>query len=204
MAQSKQAYVVWAGRKPGIYSTWAECEAQVKGFPEARYKGFPTRAEAQAAFATDAARHIGVKPKPSGKMPPEAIGAIAVDAACSGNPGPMEYRGVRIGTGEVLFKVGPIPNGTNNLGEFLAIVHALALSKERGWTAPIYSDSVSGRAWVRKRRPETALPRTEETAKIWQLVDRAIQWLDKANFTTPVLEWDSRQWGENPADFGRK
>jgi len=111
---------------------------------------------------------------------------------------------VRIGTGEVLFKVGPIPNGTNNLGEFLAIVHALALSKKREWTVPIYSDSVSGRAWVRKRQPETKLPRTEATAEIWQLVDRAVKWLDKANFTTPVLEWDSRQWGENPADFGRK
>jgi ribonuclease HI len=202
MAKNNQAYVVWVGRKPGIYSTWIDCKAQVEGFTGAKFKGFPTRAEAQAAFVGDPARHIGVKPVM--KVPPEAVGAIAVDAACSGNPGPLEYRGVRIGTGEVLFKVGPIPHGTNNLGEFLAIVHALALSKERGWMEPIYSDSVSGRVWVQKRRTESKLPRTAATTKIWQLVDRAVKWLETANFTTPVLEWDSRQWGENPADFGRK
>ena len=47
--------------------------------------------------------------------------AWAVDAACSGNPGPMEYRGIDLATGAEIFHFGPV-HGTNNIGEFLAIV----------------------------------------------------------------------------------
>ena len=133
--------------------------------------------------------------------------ALAVDAACSGNPGPMEYRGVLLHDGHptdrVVFHFGPV-HGTNNIGEFLAIVHGLALSKQQGWNMPIYSDSVSGMAWVRNRKAKTTLARTEKTAQALDLVARAENWLRENGVALPVLKWDTEQWGEIPADFGRK
>ena len=63
--------------------------------------------------------------------------AWAVDAGCSGNPGPMEYRGVDMRTGKQIFHFGPI-QGTNNIGEFLAIVHALALMEQRASQTILY------------------------------------------------------------------
>lgn len=129
--------------------------------------------------------------------------ALCVDGACSGNPGPMEYRAVHIPSGREVFRFGPI-TGTNNIGEFLAIVHALALMKQRGVSLPIYSDSVSGMAWVRNRKAKTTLARTPETEQALQLVARAEAWLRQNGVPSPVLKWNTEEWGEIPADFGRK
>lgn len=46
----KQAYVVWHGRIPGVYLTWAECEAQVSGYPGAEFKGFTNADEARRSW----------------------------------------------------------------------------------------------------------------------------------------------------------
>ena len=129
--------------------------------------------------------------------------ALCVDAACSGNPGMMEYRGVHIPSGRVVFHFGPI-KGTNNIGEFLAIVHGLALLQQRGLSMPVYSDSVSGMAWVRNRKAKTTLERTEETAQALDLVARAENWLRTHSYKNQVLKWQTEEWGEIPADFGRK
>ncbi|MBP5195791.1 MAG: hypothetical protein J6035_00075 [Bacteroidaceae bacterium] len=129
--------------------------------------------------------------------------ALCVDAACSGNPGMMEYRGVHIPSGRVVFHFGPI-KGTNNIGEFLAIVHGLALLEQRGLSMPVYSDSVSGMAWVRNRKAKTTLERTEETAQALDLVARAENWLRTHSYRNQVLKWQTEEWGEIPADFGRK
>ncbi len=126
-----------------------------------------------------------------------------MDAACSGNPGPMEYRGVHLPSGKEVFRFGPI-QGTNNIGEFLAIVHALALMQQKNISLPIYSDSVSGMAWVRNRKAKTTLQRTEKTAQALDLVVRAENWLRTHQVEVPILKWDTEQWGEIPADFGRK
>ena len=89
--------------------------------------------------------------------------AWAVDAACSGNPGPMEYQAIDLATGARVFHFGPM-RGTNNIGEFLAIVHALALCWQQGLhTKTIYSDSVNAMLWVRKRQCKTKLERTPQT-----------------------------------------
>ncbi|MCF0194471.1 MAG: hypothetical protein HUK00_04765 [Bacteroidaceae bacterium] len=137
-------------------------------------------------------------------MKPDIKRAIAVDAACSGNPGPMEYRGVLIPDGRQLFHFGPI-EGTNNIGEFLAIVHALALQWKHGTTLPIYSDSKTAQAWLRKHKSGTKLARTEATAQALDLVARAEQWLNTHDYAhIPVMKWDTDEWGEIPADFGRK
>lgn len=137
------------------------------------------------------------------KMDRQITEALCVDAACSGNPGPMEYRGVHLPSGKEVFRFGPI-QGTNNIGEFLAIVHALALMQQRQISLPIYSDSVSGLAWVRNRKAKTTLARTPQTAEALDLVARAERWLRTHEVHVPIMKWDTEQWGEIPADFGRK
>lgn len=129
--------------------------------------------------------------------------AWAVDAACSGNPGPMEYRGVDLATGQVVFHFGPL-HGTNNIGEFLAIVHALALMQQHGIKKAIYSDSVNAMLWVKKRQCKTKLERTPKTEPLYQIIARAERWLNTHQYTTPILKWETKEWGEVPADFGRK
>ncbi len=129
--------------------------------------------------------------------------AICVDGACSGNPGPMEYRGVHLPSGREVFRYGPVM-GTNNIGEFLAIVHALALMERKGVALPIYSDSVSALAWVRNKKAKTTLARTAETATALDLVARAESWLRTHAFRVPIQKWNTDEWGEIPADFGRK
>lgn len=138
-------------------------------------------------------------------LPAEVIReAIAVDAACSGNPGAMEYRGVYLADGKEIFHYGPV-HGTNNIGEFLALVHGLALLKQKGLnTMPIYSDSVNAQLWVRKHHCKTTLVRNDETEKLYQMIERAEAWLRKNTYRNPIIKWQTDKWGEIPADFGRK
>jgi ribonuclease HI len=130
--------------------------------------------------------------------------SLSVDAACSGNPGPMEYRGVYVKTGEEIFRQGPFEDGTNNVGEFLALVHGLALLKQRNLDMPLYSDSKTAISWVRKRKAATKLERTGRNDAIFELIERAEKWLQTNSFKTEILKWETEAWGEIPADFGRK
>ena len=138
-------------------------------------------------------------------LPAEVIrGAIAVDAACSGNPGAMEYRGVYLADGKEIFHYGPV-HGTNNIGEFLAIVHGLALLKQKGLdNMPIYSDSVNAQLWVRKHHCKTTLVRNDQTQNLYQMIERAESWLRNNTYRNPIIKWQTDKWGEIPADFGRK
>ncbi len=137
-------------------------------------------------------------------LPPEvSADAWAVDAACSGNPGPMEYRGIDLATGQEVFRFGPL-YGTNNIGEFLAIVHALALMQQQGLAKTIYSDSNNAIIWVNKRRCKTTLVRNADTEQLHQLIARAEKWLATHRYSNRIMKWETRKWGEVPADFGRK
>ena len=203
----KRYYVVWNGVEPGIYGTWQECEAQIKGVKQALYKSFDTIEEAEKAYSSSPYNYIGSKAKEI-KMPKELPAtvlrnALAVDAACSGNPGQMEYRGVYIATGEEIFHFGPI-FGTNNIGEFLAIVHGLALLKQKGLEMPIYSDSRNALLWVKQKKCKTKLPRDASSEELFGYIDRAEKWLKQNSYTTTLLKWETSEWGEIPADFGRK
>lgn len=205
MAKKQKFYVVLKGRQTGIFEHWDECRALVEGFNGARYKSFDNKAAALQAM------RLGyfVQDTEAGKQVKLASAnflrqSIAVDAACSGNPGLMEYRGVDNTSGEQLFHAGPFKNGTNNIGEFLALVHGLAYLKKYDSNLPIYSDSRNAIGWLRKKEVKTTLPRNEKTEQIWQLIDRAIAWLRNNTYTNPILKWETEQWGENPADFGRK
>jgi ribonuclease HI len=202
-------YVVWEGHQPGVYASWDACKKQVEGFAGAKYKSFESRAEAEAALKGNYWQHVKKAenaPK-KGKTPRSAIiqGSLAVDAACSGNPGDMEYQGVWTATGQRLFHVGPLDDGTNNIGEFLAIVHALALLKQQGMgKTPIYSDSKTAQGWVKKGKCNTKLEATGRNDKIFELIERAEKWLALNSVTNPILKWETEDWGEIPADFGRK
>lgn len=224
MAKTKKYYTVWRGHVPGVYESWDECAEQVNGFPSAAYKAFPTREAAFAALRAEPetytqpsskphqASRRGSKAAPQGRpvvMPSAAVldlvgrEAIAVDAACAGNPGAMEYRGVDLRTGQEIFHFGPIL-GTNNIGEFLAIVHALALLDQAGLHLPIYSDSVNAIGWVERKQCRTTLVRNERTAEAHDLIARAETWLRAHRRKCPLRKWNTAEWGEIPADFGRK
>ncbi len=200
MAKAK-FYTVWKGACPGVYSSWQECQLQIKGFKGALYKSFDTKEEAERALNEPACLYVGN----AVAEPPEYFNknCLVVDAACSGNPGPMEYRGIYLATGQQIFHYGPI-YGTNNIGEFLAIVHGLALIKQKGLQMPIYSDSLYAIKWIKNKKCKTQLERTQESEKVYKLVERAEKWLQENTYDTPVLKWETKQWGEIPADFGRK
>ena len=214
MAKRRKFYVVWAGHSPGVYDSWEECKLQTDNFPGARFKSFDSQQEAVMAYRGNPDDYMNLfktmgqrtKPIVNYEAIPEIVpGSIAVDAACSRNPGPVEYQGVDITTGRRLFHVGPLPGGSNNMGEFLAIVHALAMLDAAGRPdITIYSDSRTAMAWVRNRKAKTTIAPTVENARIRELVARAEAWLQTHTPANRVLKWNTEQWGEIPADFGRK
>lgn len=207
MATSKKFYVVWKGRQPGVYASWAECEAQVKGFPDAEYKAFPNRAEAETAYAASYTDYKGqrlINQQRLLEVGPPLTSSYAVDAACSGSPGPLDYRGVDVATGAEIFRQGPFANGTNNVGEFLALVHILAWCQQRNDTTPIYSDSELALDWVKAKQCRTNLARDDHNAELFDLIARAERWLKDNAYPNRTLKWVTEAWGENPADFGRK
>jgi ribonuclease HI len=203
----KKYYVVWSGIQPGIYTSWEECQSQITGVKQALYKAFDNLEEAQRAYASPPHEYIGAakKEKKVGCTQAARIiqNALAVDAACSGNPGMMEYRGVYIATGEEVFHFGPM-FGTNNIGEFLAIVHGLALLKQKNLDLPIYSDSYNALLWVKGKKCKTKLPRNEKSEQLFGYIDRAEKWLKENSYSTKLIKWETDKWGEIPADFGRK
>lgn len=217
MAKSKKYYVVWQGRQPGVYLTWEDCQAQVRGFEQAKFKSFDRMADAEAAFLEHHAQHIKVAAGGAKKTEtPERtleqlqkmgvdMSAICVDAACSGNPGVLEYKGVTM-DGKPLFHRGPFPEGTVNLGEFLALVSALAMLHAKGdHKRRIYTDSMTAMAWVKKKKTNSKLVRNDVNADLLDRAAQAQQWLiDHPECTNPITKWETEKWGEIPADFGRK
>ncbi len=223
MAKQK-FYVVWVGREPGVYDNWSDCEEQILNFPGAKYKSFSSSAEAAQAFrrsddesnpadlgslliaASDhreaTSPNIGA---PAYLANPDIDkNAWAVDASCQGNPGIMEYRGVELASGRELFKVGPFQDGTNNIGEFLAIVHALAEMHRRNEWHNIYSDSKTAMAWVRNRQVKTQLKHSDRNARLFELLGRGLVWIRSHSWPVKIMKWQTELWGEIPADFGRK
>lgn len=213
MSIRKKFYVVWRGYATGVFDSWEECQLQTEGYPGAKYRAFNSQIEAVEAFRNDPEELDILKAIASHKedrfnydgIPEINQDALAVDAACSKNPGPVEYRGVWVRTGEQIFHVGPLAEGTNNIGEFLALVHGLALLQSQGkFLTPIYTDSRTARSWVRNRAIKSTLQRTPRNAKLFEMMDRAMAWLQTHTFQNPILTWDTPNWGEIPADFGRK
>lgn len=187
---------------------------QTSGFPGAKFKAFNSQDAATAAYRGDPGEQTGIiKAIASHKadavnyaaIPEIVLDSIAVDGACAKNPGPMEYRGVNVRTGETVFHVGPLDDGTNNVGEYLALVHALALLDKRGdHTTPIYSDSRTAQSWIKRRGHRSTLQHTPRNARIFEMLQRADRWIQSHTDLNPIIKWDTDRWGEIPADFGRK
>lgn len=213
----RKFYVVWMGHEPGVYTEWMQAKRQIDGYKGAKYKSFPDRAQAEAAFTKGAGSYLTKALSGAGKptarrsgsssvpTTPSIVGrSISVDAACSGNPGRMEYQGVTTVGKERLFHRA-FPLGTNNIGEFLALVHALAfLQKQQQPDLPIYTDSKIAMGWIKKGKCKTTLPRNKKTEELYDFIDRAESWLKANPITNPIYKWQTDRWGEIPADFGRK
>ncbi len=210
MAKKQKYYVVWKGKHPGIYETWKDCQDQINGYSSPLYKAFDSKEEAVLAYRDQPHKYINAKGKKDlsnlsklGITPPETY-SLCVDAACSGNPGVMEYRGVFTDTSTEVFKQGPFPNATVNIGEFLAVVHALAYLHKNKLKMPVYSDSKTAMAWVRNKQVKTKLTRNAQNEKLFELIKRALHWLNTHSIEVEIRKWDTKLWGEIPADFGRK
>lgn len=209
MAKKKKYYVVWIGNKPGIYNTWEDCQKQINGFEDAKYKSFETIEEAEKAFEDNYKNYVSYK-KDNSKKAKSASGtspilnSIAVDGACSGNPGIAEYQGVYTADGRKIFKQGPFEDASNNLVEFLAIVHALAYCKKNNIKIPIYSDSKTAISWIKNKKCKSTINRTEKNKVVFELIDRGEKWLAENSYDNRIIKWETEIWGEIPADFGRK
>lgn len=210
--KKKKYYTVWKGHKTGVFEKWDDCKAQIKDFQGAQYKSFETFDAAKSALKGNYKDYIGkskifksgLSDEQLKKIGQPNYNSIAVDAASSGNPGIMEYRGVDTKTKKQLFIQGPFPEGTNNIGEFLAIVHGLAWLKKNDSERIIYTDSKTAMSWTRKKTCNSKLERNPKNDKLFELVDRAVIWLKTNSYKTTIVKWETKAWGEIPADFGRK
>lgn len=205
-------YVVWIGHSPGLYPSWDKCRDQVEGFPGSRYRAYDTLAEAKEAFEKGLPKQ-NVKQAPADQLPlgrtktgarGPIVPSISVDAACNMTTGVMEYRGVDTQSGAELFRMGPFNGSSNNLGEFLAVVHALGMQKKNSGNLPVYTDSKTALAWVRKKHAKTTVAPSDKNSELFALINRAEEWLKNNTYANRVLKWNTDKWGENPADFGRK
>ncbi len=212
MAKKQKYYVVWKGHKRGVFTSWEACKKQVTGFEGAQYKAFAEKAEADRAFKKKYSDYKGKDTKKKtltatekAKYGKPILKSLSVDAACSGNPGIMEYRGVLTDSKKQVFIKGPYKNGTNNIGEFLALVHGISLLKSKKlYKYPIYSDSRIAISWVKKKQCRTNIEFNKENKELTDLIKRAEKWLQENSYQNPILKWETKAWGEIPADFGRK
>ncbi|MFT7443003.1 MAG: ribonuclease HI [Maribacter sp.] len=208
----KKFYVVWKGRKTGVFTSWNVCKRQIDGFEAAQYKSFANLEEAEIASKKSYDDYKGKNTKTvtlssveKEKYGKPILESISVDAACAGNPGKMEYKGVFTHNKKQLFLMGPFQKGTNNIGEFLALVHGIALLKSKNKEdIPIYSDSKIAMSWVKQKRCKTNMHFDASNKDLLDLIKRAENWLKENTFKNPILKWETKAWGEIPADFGRK
>jgi ribonuclease HI len=212
MAKKNKYYVVWVGRKKGIYDTWKECQGHVDKYFGAKFMGFKTKEEAETAFKIGFQSYWGKKKKKVLEISEESkrkigkpiLESISVDGAWDTRSGLVEYQGVSTHNLTLLFHQGPYEDGTINIVEFLAIVHALSYCKKHKIDLPIYSDSKIAIGWVKKKKSSTNHSVSDKNKYLFDLIERAEKWLNNNEFPNKILKWETKFWGENPADFGRK
>ena len=205
----KKFYVVWKGKEIGVFDSWDKCKKQIQGFTGAQYKSFSTKEAATSAFDKSPRDFIGkdvftttLSSEELIRIGKPILESVSVDAAYNGKE--MEYKGVYTKNKLELFKSGTFEDATNNIGEFLAIVHALGYLKKQKSSAPVYSDSLTAMSWVKNKHAKTKLVTTKANQSLFYLIDRAEKWLRINKYPNRLLKWETKAWGENPADFGRK
>lgn len=207
--QKKKFYVVWKGKETGIFDSWDKCKKQIQGITGAQYKSFTTKDAAERAFEKPPwdfigkeAFHSELSPEELARIGKPILESLCVDAAYNGKE--MEYKGVYTKTKQEVFKSGIFEDATNNIGEFLSIVHALGYLKKQKSSAPVYSDSLTAMSWVKNRHAKTKLVTTKKNQSLFYMIERAEKWLRENKYPNRLLKWETKAWGENPADFGRK
>ncbi|MEP0214196.1 MAG: ribonuclease H, partial [Cellulophaga sp.] len=68
----------------------------------------------------------------------------------------------------------------------------------------IYTDSRTAMSWVRKKKCNSKLKESAKNKDVFELIRRAEDWLKTNTYTTTIVKWETKAWGEIPADFGRK
>ena len=193
--KKKKYYTVWKGHHRGVFESWDDCKAQIKDYEGAQYKSFATFEAAKEALKGNYFDYTGKNKAFKSELSAAQLkkigqpnyNSIAVDAASSGNPGIMEYRGVDTKTKKQLFFQGPFAEGTNNIGEFLALVHGLSFLKKHDSDRIIYTDSRTAMSWVRKKTCNSKLERNIKNKPVYDLVDRAVVWLKENDYETTIV-----------------
>jgi ribonuclease HI len=217
-------YVVFRGLRRGIYDTWEECQKNVSRFPQASFASFDSKTEAERAFLCGdlkkwretSSSSSSIATRPSTMLLCKDGPILCVDAACSGFPGPVEYRGVLLSAhtvasaSEEVFHYGPFRDGSNNIGEFLAIATGLRWLHARSLDYPVYSDSKCAIGWILGNDGcNTTVSRDAMDPELRTEIEEAEKWLSTCTWATKkcrtlLHKWDTDRWGEIPADFGRK
>ena len=206
-------YVVRKGKKTWIFTSWNEVQPLVSGFPDAKFKSFDSREDAERWFASSREKFYG-QPSLSlwqkwlenkSLVVPFEVNALAVDASSLGNPGILERRGVHVATGKEVFR-HKVERWTNNVGEFLALVEGITIMQDSSLVEKfqvLYSDSKIAMSWVQEGKCKSTLRVQEPDLPVWKLVAEAEQQLLMLK-PIPILKWETSEWGEISADFGRK
>lgn len=186
----KKFYAVASGRETGIFTTWPAAEAQVKGFGGAKYKGFVSRAEAEAWIEDP---QWGQKKRPCQKKAqiPQVISSgadieIYTDGGAINNPGPGGYGAVLLVDNELYELSGGYLHTTNNRMELMACLKGIAALPDRSGTVALFSDSkyvVNGisKGWAkgwRKRGWLKSDGKPAINADLWEALLDAIEGLD--------------------------
>ncbi len=202
-----QFYGVWVGRMPGIYDNWNDCKAQVDKFPKAKYSKLKASnlKDAKIEFELGFENKAQVSSN-NNEVNKPIEGFLTVDGASNGLV--CEFQAVWYPTKEVAFASKQFDGGTNNIAEFLGLVSACKYLKDRNLPIQIYTDSVTALAWFRNKKANTTANTTgKATEELSDLLVKAEKFLvthDEFLKGSKILKWETKDWGEIPADYGRK
>ena len=204
----KKFYVVRKWKRIWVFDSRNDCKESVNWFSGAKYKCFSSGKEAETALNEwwekyYEVKNVTKKKKVKNEDIPFFTEAIAVDAACSGNPWEMEYRWIDLKTWNEIFHE-KFKIWTNNIWEFLAIVHWLNYLKDRK-DKVIYSDSKIAISRINQWKCKTKMDVDQaDFERIIKAIKRAETWLKENWINNKILKWNTEERWEIPADFGRK
>lgn len=212
-----QFYGVWIGRNPGVYDNWNDCKSQVDKFAGAKYKKLlsTTYNEALNEFNQNAITAVANSPKTTtinnanknhsnAGVPEKDV--LTVDGASNGKN--CEFRAVWYPSNKEVFASKTYDGGTNNIAEFLGLIFALKYLIKNEMPLKVYTDSVTAMAWVRNGKANTTAHTTgKATEELNNLITKSETFLRENKLLlskAQILKWETKAWGEIPADYGRK
>lgn len=112
----------------------------------------------------------------------------------------MAYKGFNESTNKWIFKVKYKGYCTQNVADFMAIVHALHYCKINNIDLPIYNDNLVAIKWVKDKKVNSLLIKTKENHELFQSFENALVILKQNDFLNPILFWKKKELGniKNP------